>query len=121
MPQSLFDGEPGQADSVEPTVCITSSPALSPHQLPGISGHFKTQAQFVIKMFECLMCTVPACAGIEAWHPEVSGTGSSNSSAGWTQTSAQVQPKTSSHQINPSFTITTVTMSKILILCIFAV
>ncbi len=39
-----------------------------------------------------LLFTVPACAATGAWHPTVSGTGSSSSSAGWTQTSAPSQP-----------------------------
>lgn len=39
-----------------------------------------------------LLFTVPACAVTEAWHPTVSGTGSSSSSAGWTPTSAPSPP-----------------------------
>lgn len=39
-----------------------------------------------------LLCTVPACAVTGAWHPAVSGTGSSSSSAGWSQTSAPSPP-----------------------------
>lgn len=79
------DDEPGWADNAELTVCTagwpTPSPRLSPATQRRSEKRYSSAAARSLCVLPCVN-TVPAVAETEAWHPTVSGTGSSSSSAG---------------------------------------